>query len=36
MLPYTCQILGLMNKTAPQSIMPTGSENVVGPRNAPY
>ena len=34
-LPHRCQILRLMNKTPPQSTMPTGSEQVVGPRDAP-
>ena len=32
-LPHKCQILRLLNKTLPQSIMPTGSQHVVGPRN---
>ena len=35
-LPHRCQIPRLANKTPPQSIMPTGSEHVVGPRNAPF
>ena len=29
-------ILRLINKTHPQSIMPTGSKHVVDPGNAPY
>ena len=35
-LPHICQILRLMNKTPPQSIMFTGLEHVVGLRNAPF
>ena len=35
-LPHICQILRLMNKTPPQSIMPTGSEHVVGLRYVPF
>ena len=35
-LPHRCQILRLVNKTSNQSTVPTGSEHVVGPSNAPY
>ena len=35
-LPYRCQILRLMKKTPPQSIMPTESEYVFVPHNAPF
>ena len=35
-LPYSWRILRLMNKTTPQSTIPTGSGHVVGPYNVSY
>ena len=35
-LPHICQIMRLMNKTPPLSMMPTGTEHVFGPHNAPF
>ena len=33
---HRCQILRLVNKTPPESLMPTGLEHLVGLRNAPF